>query len=183
MIVLTEIGEGRDRFHRDALDFAVGIEIEGDVGWLECFIVETSLERVVLPMVECAVRPKECGKLIVSFPLFARMLMFRTKDRRSRRRNGRAEATDRLWPAVRFFSEVPSPRWRVFLPRNRAISPANHLSLGQDSDRAIRTSGRDELAVFAVDLDREADIFSRQEHDRGTKPSTAPPCQMIFVPR
>ena len=54
MIIPTEIGEGRDRLHRDAIDFSLGVDTECDVGGLDRLIGKAGDESIVLPMIERA---------------------------------------------------------------------------------------------------------------------------------
>ena len=52
LIVEAEIGNGRDNAHRDPVDMALRVELEGHVSGLHDRIVEAGDEGVILPMVE-----------------------------------------------------------------------------------------------------------------------------------
>ena len=54
LVVVAEVGERGDGFEGDALDLAVGVEVEGDVGGLDGLVGELGAETVVLPVLEGA---------------------------------------------------------------------------------------------------------------------------------
>src|SRR5690606_21596709 len=54
LVVVAEIRQRRGGLHRDPVDLAGGIEVEGDIGRLEGAVVPRGAEGVVLPVLERA---------------------------------------------------------------------------------------------------------------------------------
>src|ERR1700733_9630304 len=72
LIVVTEVRDGRHRFHRDSLHLAVGIQTEGHVSRLNRLVVEAGDEAVVLPMLEYAAHARRRFEVDGEFSLYLR---------------------------------------------------------------------------------------------------------------
>ena len=171
LIVIAEVGEGRYGFEADALDLAVGVEVESHMGGLDGFVGELGNEAVVLPVFECAGHPG-CGFEIDS------QLAVHHRD------------LDVAVPGVGVGACVTLQRQR-WTHRGRLRGLLGEFAQGF-GDLALRLrpvdggpvrfrqaqvviqelvhQAQDDFTVLAVDLDGESHVFVRYQHHGCEKP-------------